>query len=94
MNEDRFIKRDILRFKRNKMSANLTLLAILFDVLYFVSIYQSDVGTYYYNYMIGISVVYNLVVLLAAFLTEEAVKNYKKEYSYIQVALGDRKSVV
>ena len=88
MNEDQFIKRDRLRFKRNKMSANLTLLAILFDVLYFVSIYQSDVGTYYYTYMIGISVVYNLVFLLAAFLTEEAVKNYKREHSYIQIALG------
>ena len=70
------------------MSANLTLLAIVLDMLYFVNIYQSDVGSYYYTYMIGISVIYNLVFLLAAFLTEEAVKNYKKEYSYIQIALG------
>ena len=88
MNEDQFIKRDRLRFKRNTLSANLTLLAILCDMLYFVNIYQSDVGSYYYTYMIGISVIYNLVFLLAAFLTEEGVKNYKKEHSYLQVVLG------
>lgn len=88
MNEEQMIRRDRMRFKKNKMSANLTLLAILLDVLYFVNIYQNDAGTYYYQYMIGISVVYNLVFMLAAFLAEEGVKNYKKNYSIPLVILG------
>ena len=88
MNEEQMIRRDRMRFKNNKMSANLTLLAILFDVLYFVSIYQSDAGTYYYSYMIGISIIYNLVFMLSAFLAEEGVKNYKKNYSIPLVILG------
>ena len=88
MNEEQMIKRDRMRFKNNKMSANLTLLAILLDVLYFVNIYQNDAGTYYYTWMIGVSVIYNLVFMLAAFLAEEGVKNYKKAYSIPLLVLG------
>ena len=47
MNEDRFIQRDRMRFTKNTLSSGLALLAILFNVLYFVSIYKSDVGSYY-----------------------------------------------
>ena len=67
-NED-LIKKDRLRFTKNVLSSNLTLLAIVFNALYFVSIYKSDVGSYYYTWMIGISVVYNLLFMLAAFLS-------------------------
>lgn len=91
MTEEQMIRRDRMRFKNNKMSANLTLLAILFDVLYFVNLYQQinrDTGRYYNNYMIGISIIYNLIFMLAAFLSEEGVKNYKKNYSYPLVLLG------
>lgn len=88
MNEDRMIQVDRMRYIKNSLSANLTLLAILFDVLFFVSIYQSNVGNYYYNYLIGISIVYNLVFMLAAFLSSEGVKNYKKNYTYLLLVLG------
>lgn len=88
MNEEQMIRRDRMRFRKNKMSANLTLLAIVFDVLYFVKIYQQDVGHYYHTYMIGISIVYNLIFMLAAFLSEEGVKNYKKAYSIPLLILG------
>ncbi len=90
-NEELEIKRDRLRFTKNSTSSNLCYLAIVFDVLYFASIYSSDmgnVGNYYYTYMIGISVVYNLVFLLAAFLASEGVKNYKLNYSYLLIILG------
>lgn len=88
MNEESMIRRDRMRFTKNSLSANLAILAILFDVFYFVSIYQSDRGTYYYTYMIGISIVYNLVFMLATFLSSEGVKNYKKNYTYLLLALG------
>lgn len=88
MNEEQIIRRDRMRFKKNKLSANLTLLAIVLDVLYFVNIYQNDAGSYYHNWVIGVSVVYNLVFMLAAFLAEEGVKNYKRPYSISLVILG------
>ena len=60
--EDRTIQRDRMRFIKNSLSSNLTYLGILLDVFYFVSIYKSDVGTYYYNYIIGISIVYENIL--------------------------------
>ena len=88
LNDDALIKKDRLRFTRNKLSANLTLLAIVFNALYFVSIYTSDVGSYYYRLIIGISVVYNLLFMLIAFLASEGVKGYKMMYGYVLLALG------
>ena len=86
--EDRTIQRDRMRFIKNSLSSNLAILGILFDVFYFVSIYQSDVDTYYYNIIIGASIVYNLMFMLAVFLSSEGVKNYKKNYSYLLAAIG------
>ena len=88
LNNEAHIKRDRLRFTKNKLSANLTLLAIVFNALYFISIYSTDVGTYYYNVMIGVSVVYNLLFMLIAFLSSEGVKSYKFGYSFVLMALG------
>ncbi len=82
------IKKDRLRYTKNKLSANLVYLGILFDVLYFVSIYSSDVNNYYYTITIGLSVLYNLVFLLSAFLSSEGVKNYKLGYSYFIIGIG------
>ena len=88
MNEDRFIQRDRMRFIRNSLSANLCYLGILFNVFYSVNLYQSDVGTYYYQIFIGASIVYNLLFLLIVFLASEAVKNYVLSYSYLLAAIG------
>ncbi len=85
---DALVKKDRLRFTKNKLSSSLTLLAIVFNALYFVCIYKSDVGSYYYQYMMGISVVYNLLFMLIAFLASEGVKSYKLNYSYVLVLLG------
>lgn len=88
LENDAIIKKDRLRFTKNKLSANLSLLAIVFNAFYFVSIYKSDVGTYYYKLIIGISVIYNLLFMLAAFLSSEGVKSYKMNYSYVLLGLG------
>ncbi len=82
------IKKDRLRYTKNKASANLAYLAIVFGVLYFVSIYQSDVGNYYYSITIGLSVVCNLVFLLITFLSSEGLKNYKLNYAFVIMAVG------
>lgn len=79
---------DRMRYTKDSFSSSMALLAIVFDCLYFVSIYQSDIGTYYYNWLIGISIVYNLVFLLAAFLASESVKNRKNGYAGVLILLG------
>ncbi len=86
--DNNLIKKDRMRYTKNKASANLAYLAILFNVLYFVSIYSSDPGNYYYNIEIGISVVYNLLFLLIAFLSSEGLKGYKQSYAVIIIVLG------
>lgn len=86
--EERTIQRDRMRFIKNSLSSNLAILGILFDVFYFISIYKSDVDTWYYSILIGASIVYNLVFMLAVFLSSEGVKNYKKNYSYVLAVLG------
>ena len=79
---------DRMRYAKNTFSSRLTYLAILFNVLYFVSIYESDVGSWYYQILIGGSIVYNLVFMLMTFLASEGVKNYKLGYSVLLLAAG------
>ncbi len=85
---DKFIKRDRMRYTRDGFSSGLVLLAIVFDVLYFVSIYSSDVGRYYYTWVIGASVIYNLLFLLIAFLASQGVKSRKSGYGLTLITIG------
>lgn len=82
------IKKDRMRFTKNTISSSFCYLSILFNVFYFVSIYSSNVGNYYYSITIGLSVVYNLLFLLFSFLCSEGVKNYNKVMSYVMIVLG------
>ncbi len=86
--EELSIKRDRMLYTKDKRSANLVLLAIVFDCLYFVSIYGTDVGSFYYDWVIGASVVYNLLFLLTAFLCSEGVKNRKTGYTGLLIFIG------
>ena len=82
------VKKDRLRFTKNKLSSMLAILAIVFDALYFISLYSSDVGKYFYTYIIGASVVYNLLFLLCTFLSSEGVKSYKLSYAVLLIVVG------
>ncbi len=88
MNEEKLIRLDRMRYMKNSLASGFALLAILFNVFYFISIYESNVGSWYYNILMGASILYNLVFMLAAFLCSEGVKNYKIAYSYVMIALG------
>ena len=85
---DEAIRLDRMRYTKNVSSSRLCYLAILLDVLFFVSVYKSDVGSWYYQILIGASVVYNLLFMLMAFLASEGVKSYKKQYSFLLYGLG------
>ena len=86
--DDRTIRQDRMRYIKNTTSSRLCYLAILLNVLYFVSIYKSDVGSWYYQILVGASIVYNLLFMLMAFLASEGVKNYQKNFSWLLYALG------
>ena len=86
--KDSRIAKDRMRYTKNTTSSLFAYLAILFNVFYFVSIYNKDVGNYYYSFTIGLSVVVNLLFLLSAFLSSEGVKNYKLGYSIAFIPLG------
>ncbi len=87
MNEE-YTRLDRMRYTKNTTSSRLAILAIVFDVLFFISLYKSDVGTYYYTILIGASIIYNLVFLLLTFLSSEGVKNYQRGYSWLLLGLG------
>ncbi len=88
--DDNLISRDRMRYIKNKFSSNMCIIAILFDVFFFVSIYKINIDTSknYYNILIGASIVYNLVFMLLAFLSCESVKNYDEKKCWMMVALG------
>jgi len=88
MDEKRRTQLDRMRYTKNSRSSGLALLAIVFNVFYFVSIYESDVGSWYYSLLIGASIVYNLLFMLMAFLASEGVKNYRIGYAYLLLAIG------
>ena len=55
--DDRQIRLDRMRYIKNTSSSRLCYLAILLDVLYFISIYKSDVASWYYQILVGGSIV-------------------------------------
>ena len=79
MNDEKTVRLDRMRYAKNSFSSGFALLAILFNVFFFISLYESDVGNYYYNILIGASILYNLIFMLAAFLCSEGVINYTHE---------------
>ncbi len=86
--DEKQLSKDRLRFEKNKVSSSLTYLGILFNVFYFVSIYKLDVGNYYYSWIIGASIIYNLLFLLTAFLCSEGVKSYNFNFAVTLIVIG------
>ena len=86
--DEKQIRKDRLRYTKNSLSSGLALLAILFNVFYFVNIYKSDVENYYYSYIIGISIIYNLLFMLFGFLCSEGVKRYHFGYAVTLIVIG------
>ncbi|MCR5330392.1 MAG: hypothetical protein K6E62_04290 [Lachnospiraceae bacterium] len=86
--DEKQIRKDRLRYTKNSLSSGLALLAILFNVFFFVNIYKSDVGSYYYSYITGISIIYNLLFMLFGFLCSEGVKRYHFGYAVTLIVIG------
>lgn len=90
MNE-KLITRDRMRYEKNKLSSSLALVAIVFNAIYFAGIYRGvfeNTGSYYYNILVGGSVLINLAFMLTAFLSSEGVKNYKTGFAITLLVLA------
>ena len=59
---DQSIRLDRMRFTKNTTSSRLAILAIVFDAVYFVGLYRINID-YYYNLLMGASILYNLVFM-------------------------------
>ena len=85
--ENARIKQDRMRFITNSLSSTLAILGILLNVFYFVSVYKNNAG-YFRSYEIGVSVLVNLIFMLAVFLCSQGVKNYNKKHSIALIVIG------
>ncbi len=81
------IKEDRLRFTKNKIPSWLCYLAIVFDVIYFISVYKIN-HEYFYTGMIAVSIIANLIFMLGVFLSSEEVKNYKSSYAIVMLVFA------
>jgi hypothetical protein len=83
------IEKDVLRYRKNKLSANLALLGLVFGCIYFMVLYaQVKNENFYYTWAIAFDVIYNLFFLLLTFLLSEEVKNYRRKLFVLQMILG------
>lgn len=84
------LQTDISRYKKNKLAANLALLGLAFNCLYFMLLYGIKVtndangnATKFASLTMGFSVILTLVLLLVAFLASEGIKGYNKKYAIV-----------
>ena len=52
-------KIEIMKYKRNSLPYSLILIGLMFNVVYFIKLYQQN-DLYFYNISMGISIIYNL----------------------------------
>ena len=81
------IKLDRMRYVKDSAPSNLAILAVVFDILYFVLIYKIN-NEFFYNFTIGVSVVANLLFMLFGFWCSIEVKNYHGKFGFLMIALG------
>lgn len=81
------MKRNIarMRYQTDKRSSMLCIVAIVFNVIYFLSLYSNN--SLNPDFLMGLDVLYNILFMLFAFLTSEKVKAYTKSWSYL-AAIG------
>ncbi len=88
MTQIKDVATDRMRYTKNTISATLAYVAILLNAIYFISIYSTDVGSYFYTIQIGASVIYNLLFMLFVFLASEGVKSYDYKFSFVLILIG------
>lgn len=92
--QQKTLNTDISRYKKNKLGANLALLGLVFNCLYFMLMFgiktssKDGVTTRFASMHIGFAVILTLITLLVAFLSSEGVKGYNKKYCIVLIVLA------
>ena len=75
------MKRNVarMRYQTDKRSSSLCILAIVFNVIYFLSLYSNN--NLNPDFSMGLDVLYNILFMLFAFLASEKVKTYTKSWA-------------
>ncbi len=81
------IKLDRMRYVKDSLPSTLAILAIVFNVLYFNLIYKIN-NPYFYNFLIGVSVIVNLLFMLLGFWCSIEVKSYHGKFGIVMIVLG------
>ena len=81
------IKLDRMRYVTDSVPSSLAILAVVFDILYFVLIYKIN-NEFFYNFTMGVSIVANLLVMLFGFWCSIEVKNYHGKFGIFMICLG------
>ena len=76
-----------MKYKRDNMSFAFAIFGLIFNVLYFFAFYKNN-GNFYYGWMMGISVLYNLLFMLFTFYSAQEVKNYHIGFGVLLLLLG------
>lgn len=75
-----------MRYETDKLSSRLCIFAIVFNVIYFLTLYSNnDLAP---NMHMGLDVLYNIIFMLIAFLASEKTKAYERSWAYITAAVG------
>lgn len=83
------IQKDIMRYRKNSLGANLALLGLACGCIYFLVLYaQVKNNNFYYTWVIAFDVIYNLFFLLLTFLFSEQVKAYNSKLFILQMIVG------
>ena len=83
----KYISIDKMKYRKDTLSYSLTLLGLFANALYFITLYKNN-GNFYYSYVMGISVIYNLIFMLMVFLSAEEIKVYKRPFSIVLFIIG------
>jgi anaerobic C4-dicarboxylate transporter len=75
-----------MRYKNDRLSANLVLISIVCNVVFFVTLYSNS--SVVPDYQIGMDVIINLLFLLIAFLAGEEAKVYTQKWAFVIFALA------
>ncbi len=85
----KILNNDISRYRKNKLGANLALLGLVFNCLYFMLLFGiKNSSSRFASMHIGFAVILTLISLLTAFLSSEGVKGYNKTYCIVLIVLA------
>ena len=75
------------KYKNDTFAYLFVLLGIVFNCFAFIKLYEEN-AQFFYDYRMAFSVLYNLVFMLAVFLTAENVKKYHRSYAIAAIVIG------